>query len=80
MALKLNGQSTQSITLIDHFLVNHYKAAPNKWTSSVGPLRFKITSVEYQKMKKSEANKPDNSGIDEAYKELNHHYYQVKVN
>ena len=41
--------------------VNHYKAAPNKWTSSVGPLRFKITSVEYQKMKKSEANKPDNS-------------------
>lgn len=60
--------------------VNHYKAAPNKWTSSVGPLRFKITSVEYQKMKKSEANKPDNSGIDEAYKELNHHYYQVKVN
>lgn len=60
--------------------VNHYKAATDKWTSSVGPLRFKITSVEYQKMKKSEANKPDNSGIDEAYKELNNHYYQVKVN
>ncbi|MDD1406698.1 hypothetical protein PSA85_04825 [Limosilactobacillus reuteri] len=60
--------------------VSHYKVAPNKWTSSVGPLRFKITSVEYQKMKKSEENKPDNSGIDEAYKELNNHYYQVKVN
>ncbi|MDL2058091.1 hypothetical protein QQO16_08500 [Limosilactobacillus reuteri] len=28
--------------------VNHYKVVPNKWTSSVGPLRFKITSVEYQ--------------------------------
>ena len=51
-----------------------------KWTSSIRLLRFKITSVEYQKMKKSEANKPDNSSIDEAYKELNNHYYQVKVN
>jgi hypothetical protein len=60
--------------------VTNYKVSPNKWTSSVGPLKFKITNVEYKQMTKSEKNKPDNSGIDEAYSQLNKHYYQVKVN
>lgn len=60
--------------------VTNYKANINKWTNAVGPLKFKITNVEYQKLTKSAKNKPDNSGIDEAYDQLNNQYYQVKIN
>lgn len=60
--------------------VTNYKGNINKWTNAVGPLKFKITSVEYQKLTKNAKNKPDNSGIDEAYKQLNNQYYQVKIN
>lgn len=60
--------------------VTNYKANINKWTNAIGPLKFKITSVEYQKLTKSTKNKPDDSGINEAYDQLNNQYYQVKVN
>lgn len=60
--------------------VTHYKANINKWTNAAGPLKFKITSVDYQELAKSKKNKPDDSLVDAAYKQLNNHYYQIKVN
>ena len=60
--------------------VTHYKANINKWTNAAGPLKFKITSVDYQELAKSKKNKPDDSLVDPAYKQLNNHYYQIKVN
>ena len=71
-----NGHVSKKLPL----KVTNYKANINKWTNAVGPLKFKITNVEYQKLTKSAKNKPDNSGIDEAYDQLNNQYYQVKIN
>ncbi len=59
--------------------VKNYSKDINKTTNAVGPLKFKITHVEYKRMTKSNANKPDDSLVDEAYKGLSKHYYQVKV-
>lgn len=71
-----NGHVSKKLPL----KVTNYKANINKWTNAVGPLKFKITNVEYQKLTKSAKNKPDNSIIDEAYDQLNNQYYQVKIN
>lgn len=60
--------------------VSHYQAQINKWTNAVGPLKFKITSVDYRLMSKRDSDKPDTSMIDEIFDQLNDHYYQVQVN
>lgn len=60
--------------------VTHYKANIGKWTNAVGPMKFKIISVDYQELTKNKKNQPDDSLVDEAYKQLNKHYYQIKVN
>lgn len=59
--------------------VKNYSKDINKTTNSVGPLKFKITHVEYKKMTKSKENQPDDSLADRAYKGMNKHYYQVKI-
>lgn len=60
--------------------VSHYQKTLNRETTAVEPLKFKITSVDYRELRKNDKNKPDDSLVDEAYSQLNKHYYQVKVN
>lgn len=60
--------------------VKNYKATLNKWTTASGPLKFKIISVDYRIMTRKKSNQPDDSLLDNAYKQLNKHYYQIKVN
>lgn len=57
--------------------VTNYKANINKWTSSVGPLKFKINSVEYKEMTRTN-EEPTYRG--EIYKKLNKKFYRVNVN
>lgn len=57
--------------------VVHYKANINKWTSAVGPLKFKIGKVEYKKMTKTN-EEPTYRGT--VYKQLNRKYYRVTIN
>lgn len=57
--------------------VTHYKANINKWTNAVGPLKFKVDSVDYKKVAKSKKNNTDFS--DDIFDSLNKKYYQVVV-
>jgi len=57
--------------------VTNYKANINKWTSSVGPLKFKVNNVKYKMITKGKENTTDFS--DDIFNDLHKKYYQITV-